>query len=76
MNNLDLEVFEYTYTDLFEYTYTDLFGGEPNFCWVRRVMARNIRHAKKLLNLTGIRFTPRGNGRWDCGNTTILTNED
>jgi len=68
MNSLDLEVFEYTYTDL--------FCGEPNFAWCRRVMARNIRHAKKLLGLSGIRFKPMCRGRWDSGTVTILTNED
>lgn len=48
-----------------EYTYTDTFGGEPNFCWAHRVEAKNIRHAKALLNLTGVRFRYVGCGRWD-----------
>jgi hypothetical protein len=54
---------------VFEFTYTDTFGGDPNFCWVRRVTAPTLREAKKLLGLTNVRFTKdygdSQSGRWN-----------
>jgi len=47
-----------------EYTYTDTFGGELDYSWVRKVKARNIREAKKLLGLENVRFRKYGADMW------------
>jgi hypothetical protein len=57
------------------YTYTDTFGDEPNFAWARSVEAKDIREAKRLLDLSGIRFRYVGCGRWDNNGTTCILSE-
>ena len=54
-----------TYTTDVIYTYTDTFGGDANFCWAKRVIAKDFRQAKKKLGLNGIRFTKAYDGRWN-----------
>jgi len=60
------------------FTYTDTFGGQPNFAWARRVVAKDIRQAKKKLGLSGVRFNKEYNGTWNERNACrcILSDED